>query len=155
MAISESVVNKAFAKESDDGFQQDMSTGNHSNRRNSLGEEAGEIRKHIESFPAVRSHYCRKTTTRKYLSPLLSIQQMHRLYKKREKKMGPQLSGSSQHIRKYFMSLNPSLHFISPKKTDVMRALYLIKEKIIQRHRKKKLKNTEKKQRGFVYIKTP
>lgn len=39
------------------------------------------IRKHIESFPTVQSHYCRKTTSRKYLKKHLSIRKMYELYK--------------------------------------------------------------------------
>ena len=154
LAISEPVVKKAFAKESNEGFQQDLYSGHHSNRPHSLGAEADEIRKHIQSFPAVRSHYCRKKMTRKYRSPLLSVEQMHSLYKKREKKMEPQLSGSSHHTGKYSMSLSPIWHSISPKKTSVQFALHLKKEKITQRHRKKKkTKNIEKKQMTFVHIK--
>ena len=38
------------------------------------------IRAHISSFPAVESHYCRKNTTRKYLSKDLNIKTMYLLY---------------------------------------------------------------------------
>lgn len=41
------------------------------------------IRKHIESFPTVQSHYCRKTTSRKYLEKHLSIRKMYELYKEK------------------------------------------------------------------------
>ena len=37
-----------------------------------------QIEGHIRSFPVVKSHY--STRRRKYLSPLLSIAEMHRLY---------------------------------------------------------------------------
>ena len=38
------------------------------------------VRKHIESFPAVESHYCRRQTSKKYLDSNRSINRMHRLY---------------------------------------------------------------------------
>ena len=40
-----------------------------------------QIRQHIKSFPVMKSHYSRgKSKTREYLSPLLSVAEMHRLY---------------------------------------------------------------------------
>ena len=41
------------------------------------------IRKHIHSFPAVESHYCRKSSQRKYLEKSLSIRKMYDLYKEK------------------------------------------------------------------------
>ena len=43
-----------------------------------------QIRQHIKSFPVLKSHYSRgKSKSRKYLSPLLSVAEMHRLYLKK------------------------------------------------------------------------
>lgn len=39
------------------------------------------IRQHIESFPVMDSHYCRKSSRRKYLSSRLSLAKMYDLYK--------------------------------------------------------------------------
>ena len=39
------------------------------------------IRDHINSFPKVLPHYCRKNTQKQYLSPDLNIKQMYRLYR--------------------------------------------------------------------------
>lgn len=55
--------------------------GRHENRPRKmpiLTEES--IIKHIELFPTVESHYVRKDSTRKYLSELLNISKMYRLY---------------------------------------------------------------------------
>lgn len=41
-----------------------------------------DILSHIKSFPAYDSHYSRKKTSLKYLSPVLNIQKMYELYKK-------------------------------------------------------------------------
>ncbi|CAG9831322.1 unnamed protein product [Diabrotica balteata] len=47
------------------------------------------VEKHIESFPTMESHYCRKSSNRLYLDPNLSISKMFKLYveqyKSREK----------------------------------------------------------------------
>lgn len=43
-------------------------------------EEKEHVRKHIESFPVVDSHFCRKSTKRQYLGSHLNISLMHRLY---------------------------------------------------------------------------
>lgn len=56
--------------------------GRHSNRPNATKEEAiNEIIEHIASFPAESSHYSRNNNpNKKYLSPTLSVTQMHKLY---------------------------------------------------------------------------
>lgn len=46
-------------------------------------EDRNTVREHIESFPTVQSHYCRKTTTRKYLEKHLSIRKMYELYREK------------------------------------------------------------------------
>jgi len=38
------------------------------------------IKRHIESFPVVESHYCRKNSRRKYLDCKLNITKMHEMY---------------------------------------------------------------------------
>lgn len=56
--------------------------GRHQNRPRKMSIETEEsITKHIELFPNVESHYVRKDSTRKYLSELLNISKMYRLYR--------------------------------------------------------------------------
>ena len=43
-------------------------------------EDLAYIRKHIERFPTIESHYCRDKTNRKFLDPSLTISKMHSLY---------------------------------------------------------------------------
>lgn len=38
------------------------------------------VREHINKFPAVESHYCRKSTNKKYLEQGLNVSRMYRLY---------------------------------------------------------------------------
>ena len=40
------------------------------------------VKSHIESFPAVKSHYCQKNSHRKYLDSTLNLTKMYDLYKK-------------------------------------------------------------------------
>jgi len=39
------------------------------------------VKLHIDSFPRIEPHYCRKNTLKQYLSPELNIQSMYRLYR--------------------------------------------------------------------------
>lgn len=59
--------------------------GKHGNRPNKIPDNIiNQIDEHIQSFPAQVSHYSRnKNVNVRYLSPDLSIQQMHRLYLKK------------------------------------------------------------------------
>lgn len=56
--------------------------GKHSNRPTKLGEDVKKyVKEHIASFPAEESHYSRANNpNKKYLSPLLSVVKMHKLY---------------------------------------------------------------------------
>ena len=55
--------------------------GKHSNRSNKVttNHEAF-VQMHIQSFPTVESHYCRKDTKKEYHSPDLSVAKMYSLY---------------------------------------------------------------------------
>lgn len=56
--------------------------GQHKNRPHKLADQVREyVKAHIAQFPAEDSHYSRtKNMNKKYLSPLLSIAKMHKLY---------------------------------------------------------------------------
>ena len=83
LVISNDFVITALDKVNDVGFVRPSAAGGPKPQSpHYLNEEKVEIRRHIESFPTVDSHYCRKTSTRKYLSPILSIQEMYRMYQK-------------------------------------------------------------------------
>lgn len=58
--------------------------GKSANSGRRLSEEKRDmIKDHINSFPAVESHYCRSTTSRKYLDSNLSLVKMYALYKEK------------------------------------------------------------------------
>jgi hypothetical protein len=72
------------------------------------------IRKHIASFDAVPSHYCRKESKRTYLSENLNITEMHRLYVKECTSNGSPASSRAIYRRVFCDEFNLSFHV--PKK---------------------------------------
>jgi hypothetical protein len=73
------------------------------------------VMNHINSFPRVPSHYCRKDSTREYLGSELNLAIMYRLYvaKCQEEDRCP--VGDTLY-RSLFADHEPSLSFYSPKK---------------------------------------
>ena len=81
LSISERYVHTA-QKLSNLGICQDDKWGKHSNRPNrTLHEQEKIVKDHIENFPTVESHYCRKDSQKQYLSGDLSLRKMYFLYK--------------------------------------------------------------------------
>ncbi|KAK3801246.1 hypothetical protein RRG08_067049 [Elysia crispata] len=75
--IGEQMVTTALVKRGVDPIvQADRRGSNHMHQ----GDEKKHILDHIESFPVVDSHYCRKTTKRHYLGGYLRISMIRRLY---------------------------------------------------------------------------
>ena len=57
--------------------------GKHTNRPNKVSESSiNIIKQHINSFPRIESHYCRKNSKKEYLSETLSISKMYNMYVK-------------------------------------------------------------------------
>ncbi|CAI8043115.1 hypothetical protein GBAR_LOCUS23922 [Geodia barretti] len=79
------------------------------------GEVKEQIRQHIKSVPALKSHYSSgKSKARKYLSPLLSVAEMHRLYVEKHE------SNSETPLVKYsyyakILTVNSILHLEGPR----------------------------------------
>ncbi|XP_050308273.1 uncharacterized protein LOC126744763 [Anthonomus grandis grandis] len=78
------------------------------------------IRQHILTFPSVESHYCRASSTKKYLEPSLNLSIMHRMYKETciTKNFKPV---SFEKYRQIFQEYN--LGFFKPKKDQCRRCL--------------------------------
>lgn len=76
-------MNKAFEnKNKSTGlYTNDDKRGKHEPANKLSEEETQVIKIHIEKFPVTESHYCRKTSNRKYLDATLSISKMYALYK--------------------------------------------------------------------------
>lgn len=78
------------------------------------------IKKHIELFPTMESHYCRSSSNRKYLDAKLTIKKMHEQFISYFKKNLPanvddSRVPSAKVYRDYFCS-NYNLSFYVPKK---------------------------------------
>lgn len=75
------------------------------------------VKEHVNSFPRVPSHYCRRRTKREYLQKGLSISRMAKLYKKwaKEKNL-PQASIATPRQYRDILNANFNLGFYKPKK---------------------------------------
>lgn len=75
------------------------------------------VREHVNLFPRIPSHYCRKRTRREYLEQRLSISKMSKLYVKwaADKKV-PKNSIASQRQYRDIVNSNFNIGFYKPKK---------------------------------------
>lgn len=85
--------------------------GKHGMQRKVDAEIATLIKEHIESFPAVESHYTRAKSQRLYLSSDLTITKMYNLFKERH----PDLS-VKEHMYRHIFCNNYNYSFHHPKK---------------------------------------
>ncbi|GFN82391.1 hypothetical protein PoB_000889700 [Plakobranchus ocellatus] len=76
--ISERLVWIAINKKTSLGVCDTEKRGKYPNRGKLY--ERDEIKKHINSFPRVESHYARRDSTRKYLKSSISLQRMYNMY---------------------------------------------------------------------------
>lgn len=74
------------------------------------------VKMHIDSFPRVESHYCRKDTKKQYLAPDLNLSLMYRLYRDEYCKNNNIHPVSDFVYRSVFHDYDPSLSFFIPKK---------------------------------------
>ena len=79
------------------------------------------IRRHIESFPAVSSHYCRKDSNRKYLYSQLNINEMYRLYVIERSKGGLEVAKKSMY--RVIFNNEYNLGFHRPRKDQCRRCM--------------------------------
>lgn len=121
LAISHGPVEKALAGVNDVGiFTQIDQRGKKEPSNKTSPDVLQNIKAHIESFPSVESHYCRKTTKRQYLDPRLSIRKMYALYledaKEREKATGVKVPVVEEITYRRYFCKNYNLSFFNPKK---------------------------------------
>ena len=75
LSVSERMVSTAFKKQvATVGVRADDQRGKHDNRHNKTPEHRLDtVRTHIESFPYIDSHYCRRDSTKSYLPAGLNV----------------------------------------------------------------------------------
>lgn len=81
------------------------------------------VKKHIESFPVVESHYCRKDSNKVYLNCDLNLSIMYRLYA-RTCAITEKPPVSKFMYRKILMTTLVITHFINQRKINVQYAMY-------------------------------
>jgi hypothetical protein len=85
------------------------------------------IHAHIDSFPAMESHYARKDSNRKFLSNSLNICKMYDLYVKDvNKKENEQLSTINTET---YSVMNTIFRFMFPKRTSVLIAMTITRKR--------------------------
>ncbi|CAG9814709.1 unnamed protein product [Phaedon cochleariae] len=89
--------------------------GKHSPKNKTSDARRTVVKKHIESFPVMESHYCRSKTKRKYISSELNITKMYELYVEKCDEENVLDPVSSAVYRKIFCS-EYNLGFHRPKK---------------------------------------
>lgn len=112
LCISQKPVYNVHLKKSNAGTPQSDQRGKSTKDRISK-ESKDQIRRHIEAFPCVESHYCRAESKKQYLDPLLNINKMYDLYIEycRENQIDPQSASLYRHIFNYEFNLD----FLKPK----------------------------------------
>lgn len=79
------------------------------------------VKEHIDSFPRVESHYCRRDSSKQYLGSDLNISVLYRLYKE-EFCVTRNITPVSRFVyQKIFHQYEPALDFFIPKKDQCFR----------------------------------
>lgn len=116
-AISHRVIENCAHNMSDSGLYIGDDKRKNTRPPNTTSDEAKRfVKEHIDSFPRVESHYCRRDSQKQYISPELNISIMYRLYAKEycaQKKIQPV---SRFVYQKIFHDQEPRLAFYIPKK---------------------------------------
>lgn len=121
--ISDTVVATSLNKMNCLGTSDAEKRGNQSQRSNSKNTEKEEIRRHINSFPRVESHYARKDSTRQYLESSLSLLKMYDLYVKKPQNKGCKTPASETTYRNVFnREFNISFHKRMKDRCDICSA---------------------------------
>nr|CAH7744923.1 unnamed protein product [Callosobruchus chinensis] len=115
-AISHRVVETCVKSMSDTGVFIGHDKRIHSKPPNATSAEVKQqVKKHIDLFPRIESHYCRRDSKKEYLSPELNISVMYRLYI--EFCEANNLSPVSRFVyQAIFHEYDPPLSFYKPKK---------------------------------------
>ncbi|KAK7106444.1 hypothetical protein V1264_017700 [Littorina saxatilis] len=80
LSVGHAYVQHALGNAQDGVFSGQDGRGKHTPGNKTSEEDRRRVRKHIESFPCLESHYCRKSSGRKFLDETLSIKEMYRLF---------------------------------------------------------------------------
>lgn len=79
--VTDAMIRSSLKKISCNGVAQKDARGKHVPHNKLNTDDENFLEAHITSFPTMESHYCRKSSKKKYLDASLNISIMHRLYK--------------------------------------------------------------------------
>ncbi|KAK3916516.1 Endo-alpha-N-acetylgalactosaminidase [Frankliniella fusca] len=116
LGIQDCWVETALKKRGDTGLSPDK-RGKHGNRPHRISEDIlASVRRHINLFPRVPSHYTREKSKREYLEPhIKSVERMHRIYVIWAKRQNIEKIATLSTYRKVF-NQEFNLGFFMPKK---------------------------------------
>lgn len=119
LCISNIPIIKAFQNKSDSGeFSGTDNRGRKAPANKTPEDLILRVKKHIESFPVVESHYTRKSSKRLYLDPNLNIKKMFDLFMEECKEQ--QLPGVSLITYRRIFCTQYNLSFFKPKKDQCL-----------------------------------
>ncbi|KAJ4431178.1 hypothetical protein ANN_19775 [Periplaneta americana] len=111
--IGEKTVITAKKKEAGGpSFVTDDRRGRHIPANKTNDQAAEGVREHINLFPRVESHYCRKSSTKQFLNADLNIQKMYRLYKT----WSAEKENVKENVYRRIFTTEFNLYFHRPKK---------------------------------------
>ncbi|ESO94884.1 hypothetical protein LOTGIDRAFT_175323 [Lottia gigantea] len=123
LCVSFGPVYTALAEKGEAGnFVGEGKRGHHTPSNKTSEERLDLVRKHIESFPKIESHYTRSDTHRQYLNLDLSISKMYQLYKLYCDQLVPPKTNPVEELtyRRLFCT-EYNLSFFHPKKDQCMK----------------------------------
>ena len=118
--VTDAFMRGAVAKLSSSGIVEKENRGKHVPHNKLKDDDELLIREHILSFPAVESHYCRASSTKRYLDSSLNVSIMHKLYKSKCSELNVH-PVSFEKYRRVFRSYNLGFH--KPKKDQCKKCL--------------------------------
>lgn len=136
--IGHGPLDTALRHMSDSGtFCSEDKRGKHSPANKTDNDAIAVVRRHIESFPTIESHYTRKDTRRRYLDQSLSISKMYRLYKEECATSIPVKTAVHEKTYRRIFCNEYNLSFFHPKKDQCAKCT---KNKQLQGDEKEKFK---------------
>ena len=108
------------------------------------------IRKHIDSFVPVESHYCRKHSQRKYLPESLTQRKMYRMYQQEQQQQGAPVATVSAYRKIFNREFNYS--FFVPKKINATPVHSIKTQKSNQMSSKKPIRGIARRKKWLVSI---
>ncbi|CAH1636183.1 unnamed protein product [Spodoptera littoralis] len=119
LCISNGPINKAFSEVGTSGsFIGQDRRGKHEPVNKTKEIDVEFVKEHIEAFPKMESHYCRKTSSKMYLDSNLSISKMYELYQ--EKCKNASRTPVSINVYRNIFCTQYNLDFHKPKKDQCL-----------------------------------